>query len=57
MHFNTFVIKNSEGSNFAISTGYDNIIHINQTAAYNSMYVCRILHDVLIILNFLKIIK
>ena len=57
MHFNSFVIKNSEGTKFAKLSGDDNIIHINKTAGYNSMYGCNIVHGVLVILKFLKKIK
>ena len=57
MHFNSFVIKNSEGTKFAKLSGDDNIIHINKTAGYNSMYGCSIVHGVLVILKFLKKIK
>ena len=57
MQFNSFVIKNSEGANFAKLSGDDNIIHINKTAGYNSMYGCNVVHGVLVILKFLKKIK
>ena len=57
MHFDSFVIKDSEGTNFAKLSGDDNIIHINKTAGYNSMYGCNITHGVLVILKFLKKIK
>ena len=57
MHFNSFVIKDSEGINFAKLSGDDNLIHINKTAGYNSMYGCNIVHGVLLILKFLKKIK
>ena len=57
MHFNNFVIKDSEGTNFAKLSGDDNIIHINKMAGYNSMYGCNIVHGVLVILKFLKKIK
>ena len=57
MHFNSFVIKNSDGTKFAKLSGDDNIIHINKTAGYNSMYGCSIVHGVLVILKFLKKIK
>ena len=57
MHFDSFVIKDSEGANFAKLSGDDNIIHINKTAGYNSMYGCNITHGVLVILKFLKKIK
>ena len=57
MHFDSFVIKDSEGINFAKLSGDDNIIHINKTAGYNSMYGCNITHGVLVILKFLKKIK
>ena len=57
MHFNSFVIKKCEGTKFAKLSGDDNIIHINKTAGYNSMYGCSIVHGVLVILKFLKKIK
>ena len=57
MQFNSFVIKNSEGANFAKLSGDDNMIHINKTAGYNSMYGCNVVHGVLVILKFLKKIK
>ena len=57
MQLNSFVIKNSEGANFAKLSGDDNIIHINKTAGYNSMYGCNVVHGVLVILKFLKKIK
>ena len=57
MHFNSFVIKDSEGTKFAKLSGDDNIIHINKMAGYNSMYGCNIVHGVLVILKFLKKIK
>ena len=57
MHFNSFIIKNSEGANFAKLSGDDNIIHTNKTAGYNSMYGCNVVHGILVILKFLKKIK
>ena len=54
MHFNSFVIKDSEGTKFAKLSGDDNIIHINKMAGYNSMYGCNIVHGVLVILKFLR---
>ena len=57
MHFNSFVIKDSEGAKFAKLSGDDNIIHTNKMAGYNSMYGCNIVHGVLVILKFLKKIK
>ena len=57
MYFSSFVIKDSEGLNFAKLSGDNNIIHINKTAGYNSIYGHSIAHGVLVILKFLKKIK
>ena len=50
-------INENEGLEFAKISGDRNLIHINKSAGYNSLFGHPIVHGVLIIIKFLKSIK
>ena len=57
MYIDSFLIKESEGINFAKLSRDNNSIHIDKIVGYNSIYGYNIVHGALVILKFLKKIK
>ena len=54
MSLKSFVIKETDGLNFAKLSGDKNSIHLSKITGYNSIYGYSIPHGVLIILKFFE---
>ena len=54
MSLKSFVIKETDGLNFAKLSGDKNSIHLNKITGYNSIYGYSIPHGVLVILKFFE---
>ena len=57
MYINSFIIKETEGNNYANLSGDHNLIHRSDLIGHNSIYGHKITHGVLIILKFIEIIN